>query len=375
MADTKTHLRELGVAVGISMLLKQEVCTTEDLTPNYFYKICSDVLDSSELVLIKSELEEENFTPSQLVILNNSFELARAIYKTFELKKTTQIVWCGANNHSESPIDLIIGELKFSLKEESFILENMGLYKYLTLMTGKVHNRGINIFEMFAKDVYQTFFNFVWNKFIQEKNNFSYTGSNYNSEAVFLRDCVQFKYNKAAMELVSTLPLEKDLPISRFNELTQSLTREKVFSKWIKKNLENDGQYLAIKRTVSEFAAASLVGYVKDNLDLDYSGLKRFLRVHKDEYYYAKSTNSGVNIYKVPSLNEFEHTFVIDDISYLVPKSQVNIITSIKNKTNNKILLLRNEVRFSHGQFNGVPEAKMYYDKNSSLETIYEKIF
>jgi len=374
MADIKTHLRELGVAVGVSLLFKEGKCNLDDIDPRLFYNLCSTTLTSFDFVSLKSDLDRKDFTSSELTILDNSFELARAIYKNFKLKVTDKIIWCGANSHSESPVDLIIGEWRFSLKEESFILENMGLYKYLALMTGKRHDRGLNIYEIFAPGAYQTFFSFVWNKFVQEESNFEHVGSNYKGKAVFSKNSVTLKYVKGSTEVISILPAERNLSIAKFTELTQSVTREKIFSKWIKKNLERDGQYQSIKKTMSELAAANLVAYVKDNLDYEFNGLKRFLRVHEDEYYYAKSTAGRVGIYKVPSLNDFSHSFTVDDISYSVPKSQVNINTAIKNKTNNQVLLLRNEVRFSHGQFNGVSEAKMYYDRNSSLETVYEKI-
>lgn len=59
---------------------------------------------------------------------------------------------------------------------------------------------------------------------------------------------------------------------------------------------------------------------------------------------------------------------------YEVPGSQLNIITTFKNKSTGKILEFRNECRFSHGQFNGTPEAKMYVAKNTSLTNLYETL-
>jgi hypothetical protein len=82
-------------------------------------------------------------------------------------------------------------------------------------------------------------------------------------------------------------------------------------------------------------------------------------------------------IYKVPSSQEFANFINIKSINYSVPRSQLNIITEIENKSTGNILTLRNELRYSHGQFNGTPEAKMYYDDQQStgLEVFYIPIY
>jgi len=55
-----------------------------------------------------------------------------------------------------------------------------------------------------------------------------------------------------------------------------------------------------------------------------------------------------------------------------VPDSQLNIFTEIKNTQNNKSLLFRNELRYSHGQFNGTPEAKLYHKSGGDLSIMYD---
>ena len=86
----------------------------------------------------------------------------------------------------------------------------------------------------------------------------------------------------------------------------------------------------------------------------------------------TKST--GVEIFKVPSIISFGNDIIIESIESSVPNNQANILTTIKNKKTGQTLVLRNECRFSHGQFNGTPEAKMYYENGGSLEVIYERI-
>ena len=102
--------------------------------------------------------------------------------------------------------------------------------------------------------------------------------------------------------------------------------------------------------------------------------MPRFLRIHKKEYYYAKTTQAGIEIYKVPSLSSFENSIIIESIKPSVPDKQANILTTIKNTKTGGTLVLRNECRFSHGQFNGTPEAKLYYENKGSLLVIYETI-
>lgn len=88
------------------------------------------------------------------------------------------------------------------------------------------------------------------------------------------------------------------------------------------------------------------------------AGLPRFLRIHNFEYYYAKTTPYGVEVLRVPSIRDFGDSIRIESIEASVPNTQANILTTIVNINTGRHLVLRNECRFSHGQFNGTPEAK-----------------
>ncbi|MBD3793835.1 MAG: hypothetical protein IE889_06695, partial [Campylobacterales bacterium] len=78
-------------------------------------------------------------------------------------------------------------------------------------------------------------------------------------------------------------------------------------------------------------------------------------------------TNNYLEVYRVPSREEFSSKIKIVDIGWSVPKSQLNILTVIENTETQESLIFRNEMRYSHGQFNGTPEAKMYIDTGSLL--------
>lgn len=137
--------------------------------------------------------------------------------------------------------------------------------------------------------------------------------------------------------------------------------------------LSDNSNYTIAKRECAKVATCNLAKELTENLNYN-EGLLRFLRVHNFEYYYAKTTVNGISIYRVPSVSDFKNEIVIDSIQPSVPNSQANILTTIRNKKTEKTLILRNECRFSHGQFNGTPEAKMYYENGGSLLTIYESI-
>jgi hypothetical protein len=99
------------------------------------------------------------------------------------------------------------------------------------------------------------------------------------------------------------------------------------------------------------------------------------LRLYRsEEYYYAKTTVHGVEIYLVPSKANSNVPIVIKGIQAKVPQHQLNIHTLIENKDTGKVIEFRNELRYSHGQFNGTPEAKFYL-ASGDMTVLYKKIY
>ena len=174
-------------------------------------------------------------------------------------------------------------------------------------------------------------------------------------------------------KLIANSILPKKCTLEMFEDKTSSKTREKVFSKFINQILDNNPNYNNAKRECAIVATKNLAKELTENLNYS-AGIPRFLRIHEFSYYYAKTTANGSVIYKVPALADFKDNIVIDSIVSSVPNKQANILTTIRNKRTGKKLILRNECRFSHGQFNGTPEAKMYYEQGGSLLVIYEPI-
>ena len=167
------------------------------------------------------------------------------------------------------------------------------------------------------------------------------------------------------------LPLNCSL--DKYENNTTAKTREEVFAKFINQCLDSNYDYTFSKKQCAIAASEALADELNNNLNYR-AGLPRFLRIHNFEYYYAKTTPYGVEVLRVPSIKDFGNSIKIESIEASVPSTQANILTTIVNINTGRHLVLRNECRFSHGQFNGTPEAKMYYEHGGSLLAIYEPI-
>lgn len=271
-------------------------------------------------------------------------------------------------------IDVKVGKYDFSLKENSFILDNMGLYKYLNIFTKGEFKRGIHIFNDFAKKEYNYWFNVTWKILLTYLNNnkkYCFINKKYTSSIFLSNNTVILNYNENNKFEISEIPCS----IHNWDDYmnyTTSKTREKVFAKWISEICSNNYDYLNSKKLCSNKAGENLIKYIKKNLNTE--NIKDFLQIHDQKYYYAKTTNDSTMVFLVPSKDDFHNTYEVKNIEFSVPSSQLNIITTITNKITHKDLIFRNECRFSHGQFNGTPEAKMYYDKGNDLSLLYTLI-
>ncbi|WP_029072986.1 hypothetical protein [Kandleria vitulina] len=379
MADIKTHLRELSVATTIGLLNQEIDFQRDDLYVSNRFFAYAQKLISTDISNAKNICNEPTFTGELKTIVDNGYQLGEAIYnnKRFKFKKDDIITWQGNNTQKEDPIDITVGSYGFSLKEESFILENMGLYKLLNCYTGSNYKKR-HIFSDYARKEYEIWFDATWKELLktlsQNNGKWSYDNAAKRKKGIIIRNgsiitLSFFKDNNQIAE--SKLPV--NCKLADFEKNTSSKTREEVFSKYIHLNLDNNNAYNEAKTQCAVASTKALAKELTNNLNYK-AGLPRFLRIHNDEYYYAKTTSAGVEIFRVPSIDSFGQEIVIESIESSVPNKQANILTTIKNKNTDKELVLRNECRFSHGQFNGTPEAKMYYERGGSLEAIYEKI-
>lgn len=337
-----------------------------------------EVISNIDLTL---EQQIPNFTvfPKDIIqIINNGYNLGVTIFNHshFNFKKNDGVFWLGNYTGKDDPIDIQIGDYAFSLKEESFILENMGLYKLINLFTGSNY-KYVHIFKQFSPLEFNNWFNVTWQiliKYLISKQKWVYDDSKkYKTSIELIDDRVQLNYKLRNESKSVTKLLDIDSNYDDFEKNTTSQVREHAFSKFIAKVASKKEIYNNAKRQCALIASKNLSSHLMNNLKYD-DTLARFLRIHEKEYYYAKTTIGGVEIYRVPPKEEFGTDVVIDSIEASVPRDQANIITTIKNKRTNKSLSLRNECRYSHGQFNGTPEAKLYYERGQSLLAIYEEL-
>ena len=378
MADIKTTLRELSVALTLGLLIKNEKFSQNDLYDlNKFLLYANKVttIDEKTEILIKTTV----FTNGLGRIIDNGYALGTAVYENshFSFSPNDEVHWLGGNTQKDDPIDVTAGEYAFSLKEESFILENMGLYKLINLYTGShFKSSEKSLFFDYAPTEYEQWFETTLKEAVKHLRScggvwrYENTQKGKLSFLTLTGDAVTAEYR-----LTGKAPVKNSFPIDcnvyEYVKRTCTKTREEVFAKFINKELSANTEYNDAKRKCAVAAAERLANDLNANLNYK-EGLPRFLRIHNFEYYYAKTTSAGVRIYRVPPVSEFENNIEIESITASVPDSQANILTTIVNRKTGQRLTLRNECRFSHGQFNGTPEAKLYYEHGGSLLAIYE---
>ena len=378
MADIKTHLRELSVATTIGLLNLGKSFHVSDLYDSQKFLEYSKEVISSDISSATNLEKEQIFNDALKQIIDNGYQLGKAIFENeyFSIKKNDIITWQGNDTQKDDPVDITIGDYGFSLKEESFILENMGLYKLLNCYTGSNYKRNRHIFSDYARKEYEIWFNATWNELLsylkENDGEWSYENIVKDKKSTIKLSEKNIKLEFFENEKHYSTKLPVNCKLINFEEKTCRETREEVFSKFINQYLKNNPNYNNTKKACAIAASEALVNELNTNLNYN-EGLPRFLRIHEHEYYYAKTTASGIEIFKVPPRSSFGNDIIIESIKSDVPKTQANILTTIKNKKTGKTLILRNECRFSHGQFNGTPEAKLYYDEGS-LEVIYERI-
>ncbi|MGK7932048.1 MAG: hypothetical protein AB4041_11530 [Microcystaceae cyanobacterium] len=383
MADVKTILRELSVAYYIHCLINN--IAQNDLTPQDFAKVGQEILTNSDNLTVATEINKVNNLPDfaqHQEILKNAKKLAQIIcsHSNFQLSNTLNIHWVGSDTAKQNNTDLVINSYEFSLKEDSYILRNMGLYYLIHCLTGQERQRGLHIFREYALHEFNQWFLYTYKGLIEylrnNNNQWIYLGKSYQSSITLEKENLIFFYKRNNHSPIKTI-LPLDLKSEQdFNSRMNSKITEYTFSKWINQHFAKDSQYLRLKKSCSEQAGTNLIQFLTSNLSYNNSQFKRLLQIYPNTYYYAKSTEQGQYIYQVPSDQEFTDTVQVSEITYQVTRSQLNILTTLLNTTTQKELILRNELRYSHGQFKGTPEAKLYLASDEkSLESIYIPIY
>ena len=372
MADIRTSLRELSVVYGL--VTHFDYNHKDRDFRNDFWQVMTDWAGASNLKINFDNPKPIDDTHSSIV--ENGIVLADEIIKSFSIKSTPEIEWVGGLSHSDSPADLIVDRIEISLKEDSYILENMGLYKLLNILTGSNHTRGnVHIFKRYAESCYEKWFDSTWSFLVSELQakktiEIDTVGKDYKCGIDLKNETVSLWYKSKTISSTVNLPIAIDL--TSFEKKTNPLIREKVFSKWINQNATSNSSYVSTKKECAITAGQNLLLELKKSLSA--VNIARLLRLRDKTYYYCKVNHKKAEIYEVPSISQFDKVFELSELNFSVPTTQLNLLTTIKNKETESVLSFRNELRFSHGQFNGTPEAKLYFNRDSSLENIYTKI-
>lgn len=370
MADIKTNLRELSVAITIGLLSLEIEFKPSDLYDSRRFLAYAQKIISGDISGAKNLCDYTVFTGELQQIIDNGYKLGEKIFDSphFAIKKESRIQWLGNDTQKGNPIDITVGDYDFSLKEESFILKNMGLYSLLNNLTGSNYTRGLHVFSTFAPTEYDAWFSYTWKYLISclHKNGTWTLQKNANVSRISLSgNQVILSYNREESKVPVAITT-----VDAYICNTSSKTREKVFSKWINAVIAHDAGYIRLKKLCSETAGKKISD--KINKEFKPDNIYDFFQIYTKEYYYAKTTASETTILRVPGRDDFSSIIEFQGCRYEVPASQLNIITKFQNKHTKKYLEFRNECRFSHGQFNGTPEAKMYVVRNTSLVELYE---
>lgn len=380
MASIKTIVRELGVIYWTDRILNEEIIDPEEVTPDEFYNRCSNI--------IGPEIEEANkiqgrdsFRSNKVQILENTYWLSKRLIQNLGIDEIEQAEWIGPDTQSEVPVDIILNGERISLKEDSYILENMGLYKLINLLTHSDYKQNSwHIFQDFAPEKFEEWFKLSWNFLLQEAEEtgevWQDQSKDYDRKLVAEDEVIRFIYKNREIEVP-----KEEISYEYYYDETIGDVRE-IFGKWLvdqyleeEADKEDKEAYYNLKKDCAKTAGGNLKKYLEENLNIKYDNLLRMLQVYEKDYYYAKAAGGKAQIFYVPSIENYEReNLVIDNFEPSVPDSQLNFITTIENKEDGDKLKLRNEIRFSHRQFNGSPEAKMYIVENYDLSPVYREL-
>lgn len=376
MADIKTILRELSVILGY-ILAKYKLTFTEDVINIKTYlafirKYCKNVNECNSEIQKIEELDDFIIHKN---IIKNGLKLGKFLYE--KLKLDGDIYWLGSKVNSKYPFDIKINETGISLKENSYIIKNPSFADYLNaLVQPTIPYKNVHVFREFAPSEFKNWYDYTYKSLFEK---FKCHSENeiifdYESRGTFI------KKGKTGLILgdgkkIIEINNGDYLDDISFNSRLGGFIFEHTFSKWIKKNLEKkDELYEKLKKECSLKAGGNLKEFVNNNKKLNENKILELFQIYEDVYYYGKCFGDP-QLYLVPSNKECGVKLI--GIETKVPKSQLNVYFTfeISNGTVVNTIVFRVECRYSHGQFKGIPEAKLYYTDNvNHLQNIYKII-
>lgn len=343
-AKVKTAYRETSALFGIKgtpgINVLKFMSSEEYLAT---VKLNQPDLRSGELRALEDLQWERGLMPGELVkSLENNFKLGARIrghyYNDLNHEGSLDdIRWVG-DDTSLAPADITVNGDLWSLKEDSEIIKNGGGSTLLNTLTGtEEYGRGFHALDHFA-----------------EQENL--TALHY-----------------AITEYNTTLPKESQIPYpdsyTHWNK-TFDRNQRKELARWItsKQAQEPLGHFSktlnAYKDAVNDKAGSMIVKLVGEN-----PSAGKMLAIDKG-YYYGKISGEKIHVGYIPSDKDLDERVTITDVSYKSGR-QLDIIITYKNQRGEELQTV-NEIRYSHGQFFGIPEAKMKILKGDFTEFVAE---
>ncbi len=175
MADIKTNLRELSVILTVGLIKENRA---SDLIQLYhdrsFIKLTKQFVGPDSAFKANNILGTDLSLDEYTSIIKNGINLGQAIcnHPNFNISNKPSLIWCGYNIQKSDPVDIYIDNYGFSLKEDSYILKNMGFYEFLNSMTGSQFKKGLNIYTTYAPEEYEEWFKTTWELLIEKLTHF-----------------------------------------------------------------------------------------------------------------------------------------------------------------------------------------------------------
>jgi site-specific DNA-methyltransferase (adenine-specific) len=376
MADIKTILRELSVIVGFIISKYKPTLSEDQIDVKTFLELLNKHCDNfNKFDTDIKKIQDINDFAIHREIINNGIKLGKLISQKLDLNG--EILWVGSKVKETYPFDMKIGSVGISLKEESYIIKNPSFADYLNALVQPLEPfRHIHVFRKFAQTEFNKWYKYTYNRLVEDSRNYDY------NQIIFKYDKNDAFIKKSSKGLIFgdrytqvEISLEENLDEESFNRKIGGSIIEHTFCKWISETLERkDKKYEELKKECSIKAGETLKTFINNNLNLDSVRILNLLQIYDRPYYYGKSLEIP-KLYKVPCNTECQVRLISIEIK--VPKSQLNVYFTfeILKRNNSNPFKFRVECRYSHGQFKGIPEAKLYYiDDLDQLRNLYEEI-
>lgn len=374
MASKDTNLRELSV--GVYLVTNSAETLPDKVTPQIFIQECQKI-KNAESIKSNQIASGQSFNSEERNILKNGKALAGKLKVVLKTKRDDCVTW-DANNHSESHVDIIIGEHKISLKEKSKILANMGLYELQNILANSTDTKPLHVFELYSTDKFLIWFKQTYClivELLKSKNNcvsVLYDDNKITGFVKLVRDKLIFEYKNKNDVIKVELGLVPDY--EEFSKINSKI-KEEIFAKIIEQYIKKAGSPYLPKYTESKKICCVIAGLKFEEKFKKYIGTTspfygRLIGLKDAPYIYAKVVDENPEVYRVPSINDYPVKLM--SLKYKVPRSQLRIVSQLE--MNGCTFQVHSELRYKHGQFYGVPESTLYIDKVDKLKDIWAKL-